>query len=392
MIATARLKLRKFVAADVPRVAAICSDYAVSSMCRVVPHPYTEADAINFVKEICTAMDSLVLAIVSLADNKLIGCISLEDFRPDFTGSSPGGTVANLGYYLAVEAWGFGYATEAASAVIDHAFRSRGLSAIESGYWAENARSAGVQAKLGLLPVRREPLLCAARAAELEQVCTRLERADWEAAKAAPLPPPIVLRGLLTQNDVDEIDSYARQLALIRHEGCDGVGWTRYGESHEALFLHCSGDGSGLPSVEQDGTLQPSFVQSCASMFERLRTAIRDAADAGGLCSADNFESLNVRCIEHHTYVAGGGLTEKGHRDAGSSLTLSVLLTEPSDGGVFSTTDASGVTTPHAVGRGDGILLCSEMLHNVSTLKRGERRSLVIEWWSRKANSRDRFS
>jgi [ribosomal protein S5]-alanine N-acetyltransferase len=389
MLATARLKLRKFVRADAPRVAEICADYRVSSMCRVVPHPYTEADALAFIEHNCNALDALILAVVLLADDTLIGCISLEEFRPDFGGSSLGGTVADLGYFLTVDAWGFGYATEAASAIVDHAFGSRGLSAIESGHWAENDRSSRVQAKLGLTPVRRELLYCAARAAELEQVCTRLERANWEAAKAAPLPPPLVLRGLLTDEDLRQIHSHAHQLELRREHAGDGVAFgARYGEGHEALFLHYVG---GSPPLN-DGASQRGFVQACANVFQRLRAAIREAAATGGLCGADAFDSLSVRCIEYHTYTAGGGVTEKGHRDAGSCLTLSVLLTEPCEGGVFSTTDAGGVTTPHVVGRGDGILLCSEMLHNVSTLRGGERKSLVIEWWSRKANSRDRFS
>ena len=96
--------------------------------------------------------------------------------------------------------------------------------------------------------------------------------------------------------------------------------------------------------------------------------------------------------IEYHSYTAGGGLTEKNHCDAGSTVTLSVLLTEPTDGGVFSTTDADGITTQHSsIGRGDGIVLCSEMVHNVTPLRSGSRNSLVIEWWNRGMNRCDRF-
>ena len=89
---------------------------------------------------------------------------------------------------------------------------------------------------------------------------------------------------------------------------------------------------------------------------------------------------------------AGGGLEDKGHCDAGSTLTLSVLLSDPADayGGVFSTTD-HGVVSPHEVARGDGIVFNSEMVHNVTNLRSGTRTSLVIEWWTRPANRHDRF-
>ena len=62
-------------------------------------------------------------------------------------------------------------------------------------------------------------------------------------------------------------------------------------------------------------------------------------------------------------------------------------------GGRFSTTDAAGVTTTHNdVRRGDAILLCSEMVHNVSAVASGERNSLVIELWKGRRNRRDRLS
>ena len=79
----------------------------------------------------------------------------------------------------------------------------------------------------------------------------------------------------------------------------------------------------------------------------------------------------------------------------GSTFTLSAMLSTPGPaehGGRFSTTDrATGITTVHEMGRGDAILLCSEQVHNVSTLRHGERNSLVIEWWTGETNRRDRF-
>ena len=233
MIETARLRLRPFVMADTRRVAEVCGDYRVASMCRLVPFPYSEADASHFIDVICAASDAQIRAIET-QDGHLIGCVSLEEFR-----EGDDGAIATLGFWIAADQWGHGYATEAASALIEDAFESRGLATVLSGYWAENAASARVQEKLGFRYVRREKSLhCAARACNLEQICTRLclparfrvdkeqtETSHGEASGSAPAPclvlgskgaaahpPPVVLRALLSDAEIKEIKSYARQL------------------------------------------------------------------------------------------------------------------------------------------------------------------------------------
>ena len=53
----------------------------------------------------------------------------------------------------------------------------------------------------------------------------------------------------------------------------------------------------------------------------------------------------------------------------------------------------AGVATVHELAAGDAIVLCSSMLHNVSTLANGHvRNSLVIELWEGSTNRIDRFS
>eukprot|EP00957_Ditylum_brightwellii_P067900 5154979-Ditylum_brightwellii.AAC.1 len=46
------------------------------------------------------------------------------------------------------------------------------------------------------------------------------------------------------------------------------------------------------------------------------------------LVGSDN-SMEHVRCIELHHYSTGGGLLTPGHRDTGSALTISVLLSDP---------------------------------------------------------------
>ena len=312
MIETERLRLRAFVMADAPRVAEICGDYRVASMCRVVPYPYTEECAAEFIDIICAAADVQIRAIET-HDGLLIGCVGLEEFR-----EADDGAVATLGYWLAVDQWGHGYATEAASALIEDAYESRGLATVLSGYWTENTASARVQEKLGFRYVRREKSLrCAARGCDLEQICTRLYlparfRADAEhtetaktnaascsppdpgkldrraAATAASQPPPVVVLQLLTDAEVLEIQRYARQLHAEEDNG-----WTQYGQAHEALFLHHG----GLMHDDCWRTFPQACPQLCASLLSRVGKAAYDA----GMCRAAAFEELHVRCIEHHT-------------------------------------------------------------------------------------------
>ena len=92
------------------------------------------------------------------------------------------------------------------------------------------------------------------------------------------------------------------------------------------------------------------------------------------------------------TDAVGGGLTTPEHRDNGSKLTMSVLLSHAHElsGGEF-VTYAAGRPVVHELARGDALLFHSERLHNVCPVTRGVRRSLVIEMWARRANRRDRF-
>ena len=82
------------------------------------------------------------------------------------------------------------------------------------------------------------------------------------------------------------------------------------------------------------------------------------------------------------------------HNDMGSVLTMSVLLADPKDfdGGVFVTFEDGQAAHHDSLARGDALVIPSEMLHNVTTVTRGVRNSLVIELWEGKENRNDRYS
>ena len=103
---------------------------------------------------------------------------------------------------------------------------------------------------------------------------------------------------------------------------------------------------------------------------------------------------LSVRCIELHTYSVGGELADPTHRDLGSVISASILLSEPDDvsGGHFTTYGEHGAPVPHLLsGRGDAVVFRSEKVHGVSTITRGLRQSLVIELWTGQPCNETRF-
>ncbi len=64
---------------------------------------------------------------------------------------APGAREGEIGYELAPEHWGRGYATEAARAVVDYGFAQLGLHRVTGWCIAENVASAHVLEKLGML-------------------------------------------------------------------------------------------------------------------------------------------------------------------------------------------------------------------------------------------------
>ena len=67
--------------------------------------------------------------------------------------AAPGARVADIGYELAPDAWGRGYATEAARAILAFGFDTLGIHRAWASCVADNTASASVLTKLGL---RRE--------------------------------------------------------------------------------------------------------------------------------------------------------------------------------------------------------------------------------------------
>lgn len=142
-IETSRLYLRPFTLDDAQDM----FEYAKSP--HVGPHAgwsaHTHIEESKGIIRMFIEQDE-VLAIVQKSDRKVIGSIGLHQDTKRLLGKDE---VRSLGYVLGEDYWGHGYATEAARAVLRHAFRDLGIKLISVYHYEGNARSRHVIEKLG---------------------------------------------------------------------------------------------------------------------------------------------------------------------------------------------------------------------------------------------------
>jgi RimJ/RimL family protein N-acetyltransferase len=116
-IETRRLWLRWPRAADVPAIVRHAGEKAVADMTALIPHPLRIPAAEAFVVETRRANTEgrgLTMAVTPRAQpTQLMGLVGIT---PDGDGRP------HLGYWMAIPAWGQGYATEACRAMIDAFF------------------------------------------------------------------------------------------------------------------------------------------------------------------------------------------------------------------------------------------------------------------------------
>lgn len=141
-VATERLWLREFVAADLPAYRALVLDPRVAKHLPHAPADEAAADrqfARNFSLQQRQRRQSWELA--ALHEGGLVGA-------GDLTLTEPG--MMNLGYAIARRHWGHGYATEFARALARIAFVDLAAPRLYATISVDNTRSMAVAEKLGL--------------------------------------------------------------------------------------------------------------------------------------------------------------------------------------------------------------------------------------------------
>lgn len=142
VLLTDRLVLRPPHRDDREELAAIANSRQIAEMTSRMPFPYGLGDAETFIDRcIRGEHEGYVYAITQAETGHLMGFCSLE--KRERSGGF------EIGFWLGEAYWGAGYATEAASALVDQAFRSTGAEHVHAVCRTVNARSRNVIAKCG---------------------------------------------------------------------------------------------------------------------------------------------------------------------------------------------------------------------------------------------------
>lgn len=142
---TARLVLRPFALSDAPVVRELAGHRSIADTTLNIPHPYEEGMAEDWIATHADQYEQgngVQFAITLREEETFIGAAGLncnERFNR-----------AELGYWIGRPRWNRGYCTEAARAVLDHAFRVMGLHRVVAHHLQRNPASGRVMEKLGM--------------------------------------------------------------------------------------------------------------------------------------------------------------------------------------------------------------------------------------------------
>jgi len=172
VLKTKRLVLRAPRGDDADAIARLAGDRRIAVNTARLPHPYGIADAEQFIAAVNRRAGEAVFLIV--LDGALIGTCGID----------PREDIPEIGYWLGVPYWGEGYATEAARAVIDHAFGELRHEALQAGARVSNPASRRVLEKCGFqwTGVRLSRIRAINSAAPTDRF--RLDRKLWESLKS----------------------------------------------------------------------------------------------------------------------------------------------------------------------------------------------------------------
>jgi [ribosomal protein S5]-alanine N-acetyltransferase len=143
---TERLFLRAFNSNDAPAVQQLAGRREIADTTISIPHPYSEAQAREWIMGAAKARADgrgAVFALELKSDRTLIGAVGLRDMSPEHLH-------AELGFWIGINWWGHGYATEATRRVLAYGFEELKLNRIYAFHMTRNPASGRVMQKIGM--------------------------------------------------------------------------------------------------------------------------------------------------------------------------------------------------------------------------------------------------
>lgn len=142
---TARLLLRPFTADDAEKLERLVGAREIADTTANIPHPYPKGGGAVWIATHAPgwhAGTDITYAVTTASDGALVGAVSLHRDADH--------AHAEMGYWIAVEQWGRGYATEAAIALAWLGFARLDLHRLQARHLTRNPASGRVMRKLGM--------------------------------------------------------------------------------------------------------------------------------------------------------------------------------------------------------------------------------------------------
>ena len=145
VIDTPRFRLRPLEISDAPAIQNAASAREIADTMISLPHPYPLGEAVRYVARQRSEREAgraVTFAIEQKTGRWFCGLIELRDIEREHS-------QAELSFWLAVEAWGRGFMSEAVQAAVHYGFENLGLNRLYAYHMLRNPASGRVLEKNG---------------------------------------------------------------------------------------------------------------------------------------------------------------------------------------------------------------------------------------------------
>lgn len=174
---TNRLTLRPLQVEDADAITEQIGEWEVIKWLGMPPYPYARSEAENFIQK-CQVGDSSGIVRALDANGQLLGTMGLSAPKEHWGLSD---SALELGYWIGQSHWGQGYASEAARAMLVHAFETLHVHEVVASVFTDNAGSRKVLEKSGFDYDGDFPFFCVPRGEVVTSLRMRLSRNRWHA-------------------------------------------------------------------------------------------------------------------------------------------------------------------------------------------------------------------
>ncbi len=176
VLTTERLVMRAPNDGDAEALVALADNRHIAEMLGRMPHPYGMAEARAFVAKAGEgAGGGVAYALTVASDGTFVGCAGLNATERGL----------ELGYWIGEPYWKLGYATEAAHALVDLAFRETPVNVLHASCRVINPASRRVIHKCGF-QYAGQGMLNSLVAGQVPVERYRLDRRTWKSLRSWP--------------------------------------------------------------------------------------------------------------------------------------------------------------------------------------------------------------